>query len=74
MDEQVAAIRRELRGRIKAADKIETQRRFPEFAHYENQTEQKIERQYLTELRLQVGGLHLLKVFLYNCHDCGLDI
>ncbi|XP_078487946.1 calcium-dependent secretion activator 1-like isoform X2 [Ciona intestinalis] len=56
-DEQAAAIRRELDGRMHAADKIEGQRRFPKFYRKGNEVEAHLQGQYIDELRSQVNLL-----------------
>ena len=53
-DEQAAAVRREMRGRIKAADKIEMQQRYPRFYLRGKESESIVRQQYLHELRSQV--------------------
>uniref|UniRef100_H2Z3C0 Calcium-dependent secretion activator 1 n=1 Tax=Ciona savignyi TaxID=51511 RepID=H2Z3C0_CIOSA len=56
-DEQAAAIRRELDGRMHAADKIEGQRRFPKFFRKSSESEGQLQGQYIDELRSQVNLL-----------------
>nr|XP_039264030.1 calcium-dependent secretion activator 1-like isoform X1 [Styela clava] len=56
-DEQAAAIRRELHGRMHAADKIEQLHRFPRFHCRNNEIERQLQDQYINELRQQVSLL-----------------
>jgi len=56
IDEQAAAIRRELDGRKHAAEKIESQNRFPKF-YCRNEAELELQRLYIDELRQQVALL-----------------
>nr|CAB3227414.1 calcium-dependent secretion activator 1-like [Phallusia mammillata] len=56
-DEQAAAIRRELDGRMHAADKIEGQKRFPRFFRRSSENESHLQSQYIDELRSQVNLL-----------------
>uniref|UniRef100_H2Z3C2 Calcium-dependent secretion activator 2 n=1 Tax=Ciona savignyi TaxID=51511 RepID=H2Z3C2_CIOSA len=60
-DEQAAAIRRELDGRMHAADKIEGQRRFPKFFRKSSESEGQLQGQYIDELRSQSYPLRGLR-------------
>lgn len=53
VDEQAAAIRRELDGRKHSAEKIEIQNRFPRF-YCRTEVERELQRLYIDELRQQV--------------------
>ena len=53
-DEQAAAIRRELEGRLRAADRIEVQNLFPKFYRRPGESEEFQRAQYINELRSQV--------------------
>ena len=56
-DEQAAAIRRELDGRMQLADSIMRERRFPKFKIDEDKSELEFNKSYIEELRGQVSRI-----------------
>ena len=68
-DEQAAAIRRELDGRMQLADSIMRERRFPKFKIDEDKSELEFNKSYIEELRSQVKIFRHITFFLTHIHS-----
>ena len=68
-DEQAAAIRRELDGRMQLADSIMRERRFPKFKIDEDKSELEFNKSYIEELRSQVKIFRHIIFILTHIHS-----